>query len=547
MARVHVVRGWLASAALTLLLVGCGGKSSEAPGGSVHVAVGYPGADPAVVERELVIPLERALTTVPRVVGLRASARADGAIIEVRFARGVERDAARLAVSEALQAARATLPPGADVPMLTAGRPASWVYATVAAADAERARHETRTVAGVLLAETCGEPRLTAAIELDPDQLAARGVTAAEVLDALSHENLALPGGSIDTYGSTLTVGVRGSSSTLEELVATVVGGREVPVRLEDVGRVSLVDRPACRVGGTRGAALLRVGLRGTGDDLIRARREVERRLRDLGATLVARPMTVGTIDDIGALFELDMLAASFEGAHVIVPVGSRGVIVLWPGRDPDTARTAREVVADTPDVALLGRWALRDRPLLEGTLRGDDADALLGQAQAAVGALMGGSSTNTAGGAPCGVDSVPRIELDRARMAALGVSAADVAEALRWGQPRPVGTLRTGSQMIDITLALAHDLGWAGWEQLPVASRDGAVVRLADIASVSTDARPGELLRIDGRRAITVWAQGAPGSSTRAVRAALARALPGATIAPADLRALEAEPWSGR
>lgn len=67
--------------------------------------------------------------------------------------------------------------------------------------------------------------------------------------------------------------------------------------------------------------------------------------------------------------------------------------------------------------------------------------------------------------------------------------------------------------------------------------------VRLAAGPPVDVDG-PAEILHLDRQRAVVVRVRGEAGTPTGVVRAALARALPGARIAPTDLRALEAEPW---
>ena len=86
--------------------------------------------------------------------------------------------------------------------------------------------------------------------------------------------------------------------------------------------------------------------------------------------------------------------------------------------------------------------------------------------------------------------------------------------------------------------------VGGDDWSALPVAVRDGVAVRLSDVATISAAEGPAEILHLDGRRAIVVRAQGLEDTPANDVRAALARALPGATIARTDLGALEAEPW---
>ena len=76
-------------------------------------------------------------------------------------------------------------------------------------------------------------------VELDPDRLAAFGVTAAQVSQALTSVNNDLPGGRVTVGGSERSIRTLGAAGSVEELRETLVplsGGRTV--RLGDLGRV---------------------------------------------------------------------------------------------------------------------------------------------------------------------------------------------------------------------------------------------------------------------------------------------------------------------
>jgi len=76
-------------------------------------------------------------------------------------------------------------------------------------------------------------------VELDPQRLAAYGVTAAQVSQALTGVNNNLPGGRVTVAGSERAVRTVGSATSLEQLAGTLVplqGGRSV--RLSDLGEV---------------------------------------------------------------------------------------------------------------------------------------------------------------------------------------------------------------------------------------------------------------------------------------------------------------------
>ncbi|WP_297800059.1 efflux RND transporter permease subunit [uncultured Brevundimonas sp.] len=76
-------------------------------------------------------------------------------------------------------------------------------------------------------------------VELDPQRLAAYGVTAAQVSQALTGVNNNLPGGRVTVAGSERSVRTVGSATTIEGLASTLVPlGDGRTVRLSDLGQV---------------------------------------------------------------------------------------------------------------------------------------------------------------------------------------------------------------------------------------------------------------------------------------------------------------------
>jgi multidrug efflux pump subunit AcrB len=525
-------------------LLACGGVAAPEPGGTVRIEAAYAGADVETNEQAVLTVLERAASAVDGVVGTRGVATADGVSLDVRFRRGVDRDVAHAAVAGAVQGALAQLPAGVTSPMITAGRPARWVYARVAAGESQRLRGVILSAPGVVRVDLCGERRPTAAIELVGDRLLARGLTTGEVVLALERANLFVPAGRVGAGSAAGAVRTAGALSSLADVAELVVDGQGA--RVQDVAAVSLADAPTCRVAGTADT-IVRVGLRGHGDELARVHDELVRRLAVGGARPLRPPISFGVGETARPLDDRGQVAARWaeglDGGLALSPDHGNRVLLLWPGRDPasrDTARQALDASARIPGVPV--RWALTASPLVEATIVGDDVDALVAQGRAAAAAVAASAGIAAAGCESCARSAVTRVELDRPRMARLGVAAADVGGALRLLRPQLVTNLIDGNLIIDVTVRAAG--GVAAWGNLPVARGSAGLVRLADIAVLRVEDGAAEIVHVDGRRAITVWAQGAPGVPSGKVRAALARALPGAIIGAVDLRALEAASW---
>lgn len=546
-------RGWVGLAVgLVLGLGGCGGGSPPAPGGVVRIEVAYPGTDAALVESAVLEPIEVAVSGLARVTGLRSIARTGGATIDVRFARGVDRLEAGAAVRAAIDGVRATLPPDIDSPAVVVGRSTRWFYATVPAARARAARFAVERLAGVGAVETCGEPRPTIAVALDPARLAARGVSADAVLAAIEGQNLTVPGGRLTVGDPTATIRAIGPARSVADLAGLVVDPRGGT--LADVGTVRLADEPDCvAAADVPDAVVLRAGLRGPAEDEDRVRRAVAEAVRGAGGTPLALPITVGVVElataGDGRPGAAPRWAQRSIEAVVLEPRGARHAIVLWPGHDPAARATATAVAAlgSLPGVGA-ARWAVTSAPLLEATLVGRDVDVLRGQARAAVEALGGDGRIAAAGCTPCRTADAMHVDVDRTALARYGVSGSALADAIRWTRPRSVGTFElTNGTSVGLTLTVGDGDDVQRWADLPVATPSGPTIRIRDVATVRVGDTADEILRVDRQRAVVVWAQGRVGVSASTVRAALAKALPGATIAPADLDALAATAWSTR
>lgn len=455
----------LAIAAAAAAGGGCGGGGGE-PGGTVSVMVALPGANPAEVEQALVRPLEQALAGVPGRHGVRAVARDGHAVLELRVLRGVDAATAVDRARAAVDAVRAQLPADADVPHLVAA-PGDWVLArlsdeawsrstTTAAGLGRAARQVERELLRlpVQRVEACGarDPRL--AVDLVPVRLAAHGLTVADVARALTAAP-DLPSGRVTE--DDLVVRTHGRRGGYDEVADTVIGAGGVRVR--DVAVVSERAQARCVVAGQPGEVVVRLGLRPGA-----ARAELERAVTRRGLTVVAG-------------------AAVVVGRH-----GSATEVVVVEGVAPE---------------------------VVEATLVGEDVDALAAAGRVAVAALAGDAAVVRAWCVGCATTELQRLELDRARMAQLGVDAAQVAQAMAVAVGGElVATLDDGERELGVVLSVEE--GTTRWRELAVRTAGGALQPLDGLVRVGTGAELAERLHLDGQRAV------AAGGSTRSARSAV-------------------------
>jgi multidrug efflux pump subunit AcrB len=223
----------------------------------IDVAVGLPGATPREVERRLAEPLERALWELPGIEYVYSASYPDGALVTARFKVGTDPETALTRLYGKLLANMDRMPPGATPPLVKLHGIAEVPILTVTlsggsdAGDGYLLRQQAAELAGELkripdVAEvwvTGGAPR-EVAVTLDPQALAARGLSAATVLGALDAANAEAPAGSIVAANRTVPVRVGRLLRDAEDVQEVVVGvnsGRAV--RLRDVARVT--DGPA--------------------------------------------------------------------------------------------------------------------------------------------------------------------------------------------------------------------------------------------------------------------------------------------------------------
>ena len=120
------------------------------------------------------------------------------------------------------------------------------------------------------------------------------------------------------------------------------------------------------------------------------------------------------------------------------------------------------------------------------------------------------------------------RAQMDPESMADKGVAVDDVTNAIRTGNPNtPVGTLHGAFR--DLTLKTNDQIpNAAGFSQLIVSYRNGAPVRLQDVAHVIDSVENNRVASwFNGRRSVTLAVQRQPGTNTVAVVDAIKALMP--------------------
>ncbi len=228
-------------------------KTDEFPDVSppiVSVTVPYPGASPDTVEREVVDPIEEAISGISGVDKVTSSSLDSFAVITVEFLFSKNLQEASQDIRDAISQIRTDLPLEMEEPILTRFDPNDFPIVQLALASktldgAELTRivdpgltRNLRSVPGVAEVRVVGGIERELTVELDPKAMQAAGVSVGEVVQALQAQNLAAPVGRLNQALDERTVRLKGRldrPEDFERLVVAQRGGRLI--RLGDIAR----------------------------------------------------------------------------------------------------------------------------------------------------------------------------------------------------------------------------------------------------------------------------------------------------------------------
>ncbi|MEZ4238790.1 MAG: efflux RND transporter permease subunit [Myxococcota bacterium] len=217
----------------------------------VAVSVLYPGASPTTVERELVDPLEDAISAISGVDTITSTSLDSYAVVIVQFLFEKDLQQATQDIRDKISEIRQDLPPEMEEPILARFDPNDLPIVSLTLSSDRYSTEELTRIAdpgltgelqgvnGVAQVSLVGgvQPELT--VELHPDALQAAGVSVGQVVQALQSANLAAPVGRVTTSREERTIRLQGRLDKPEDFEAiTVRGAGGGLVRLGDVASV---------------------------------------------------------------------------------------------------------------------------------------------------------------------------------------------------------------------------------------------------------------------------------------------------------------------
>jgi multidrug efflux pump len=220
----------------------------------ITVTTSYPGADPFVIMNQITEPLEVEINAVPGVETMTSTSREGRSTILVEFGLNDDLDRAANDVRDRVAAAISRLPPDADAPVVEKadGDEDPIIFLNIRSdqrdllelTDIARNLFAARmqTIPGVARADIWGRKDYSMRLWMDPNRLAAYGLTATDIREAINRANVELPSGRIEGDRTELSVRTLSRLGEDPEDFMDIVVKREGDqvVRFRDVGRAEI-------------------------------------------------------------------------------------------------------------------------------------------------------------------------------------------------------------------------------------------------------------------------------------------------------------------
>jgi HAE1 family hydrophobic/amphiphilic exporter-1 len=236
------------------------------------ISTNYPNVGPEEIENIITERIENAVAGVPGVERTRSSSNEGNSRVTLEFAQGVNIDAAANDVRAALDRVRGSLPEEADAPRIWKFDPNNFPIVIVGAnSDKDLAeltvmleREITRRfeqINGVGSIDIWGGINREVKVDIKRDRLIASGLSTEQVVQAISRENINLPGGNVNSGTQRLYVRTLGEYESVDQIantIITIVDSKPIYVKdvaevtfgYEDLDRIVTIDKqPMVRFG----------------------------------------------------------------------------------------------------------------------------------------------------------------------------------------------------------------------------------------------------------------------------------------------------------
>ncbi len=220
---------------------------------TITITTQYPGANADVIKGFITTPLEQAVASAEGIDTLVSSSQQNASTITLNLRLNANADRAMTDVLAKVNQVKYQLPKEAEDPVVVkqAGQGTALLYMSFnsdALTQPQITDYLTRvvqprlqTIDGVASAQILGGQNFAMRVWLDPDKMAARGVTAADIRNALANNNFTSAAGQVKDDFTQTSINALTSLDNARAFSQLVVSSRgDALVRLGDVARIEL-------------------------------------------------------------------------------------------------------------------------------------------------------------------------------------------------------------------------------------------------------------------------------------------------------------------
>jgi multidrug efflux pump len=219
---------------------------------TIQIFTFYPGASPAVTASAITAPLERRFGQIPGVNQMSSTSSGGASVITLQFSLEVSLGVAEQEVQAAINAADNLMPTDLPTPpVYRKVNPADTPIMTLAVTSASlplpqvhdlvdtRIAQKLAQIPGVGMVSLAGGQRPAVRVQINPGELAQRGLNLADVRAAIGAASVNQPKGSFDGPIRTILMDANDQLRSVEEYRNLIIAWRNgAPLRLGDVARI---------------------------------------------------------------------------------------------------------------------------------------------------------------------------------------------------------------------------------------------------------------------------------------------------------------------
>ena len=246
----------------------------------INVQTSYTGANSEIIESQITEPLEKSLNGIEGVKSISSSSSVGSSNITVEFNLDADLEKAANDVRDKVSQATRSLPQDLDAPptVTKADANSDPIIMLIVRSTSMNAlelsdytenilQEKFQTIPGISSVGIWGQQKPAMRLWLNPDKMAAVGITASDVSNALAKENIEMPGGKIRGYSTELIVKTYGKLTTEEEFNNLILRQTDNQVvRFKDIGEAVLGpqnEESSASINGATGLSMVLIPLPG--------------------------------------------------------------------------------------------------------------------------------------------------------------------------------------------------------------------------------------------------------------------------------------------